>query len=258
MFSPIKNFITYIQKNASGNSIFGGNCATEGSAEIETENNDTATVNANMETANEFPKEIDKEDNIVRHEENICERTKDDIPDIETTSTVSAEKSCDFEDDIETLIERSIMLKTPVTAEKGSDILELRKSSNADFNIAIRHDNNLASDRRDDELDDFKHDPMELLGTTSPPCSYQHADEFCSVGSADEAVERDFKTIDEHSIEYEDDNRTQDEQKELVDSELEVDEEEKDVETENEQNDVIEVEDEEEEPFLDLKNFKSK
>lgn len=69
MFTPIKNFITYIQKNASGNSIFGGNNSTaEESAKMETENmkieQETATVteSARMQSENEIPKETVEKD----------------------------------------------------------------------------------------------------------------------------------------------------------------------------------------------------
>lgn len=282
MFTPIKNFITYIQKNASGNSIFGGNIGNEESSKMETENMEAVTENGDMKTEGKIPQEIEKNENSVTNKEadkNNCEESHDSRSDMKepetkttnliTTSTVSTENSCEFEvDDIEAQIERSIMLKKPVkvSATSGSEILEVKKSLNASSGIVISHDfnRNQPLNQIDDELDDFRNDPMELLGTISSPYSNQQADEFRSVGSAEEAIERDVSTIGDIQTEEEeimDGNKTQDEQ--LIDSDVEVDEN-KEVETENEQNDVIDIDDDyeddedEEEPFLDLDNFKSK
>ncbi|XP_065356803.1 uncharacterized protein Axud1 [Calliphora vicina] len=298
MFTPIKNFITYIQKNASGNSIFGGNSTAEETAKMETENmkieqeteTATVTVTATMQSENEIPKETIEKDPVTNKEEEeqeqeMSEETKDfssseekesetKTTTVTTTSTVSTENSCEFdEDDIEAQIESSIMLKKPVeiSATDSCDILEIKSTSNANCSsIVINHDFNRAQvlSPIDDELDDFRHDPTEVLGTTSSPCPIQHADEMCSMGSAEEALERDAATADEFVTEEEDeveDIETEEEHKVMdEDTDLEIIDEDKD----DEQKEVIDIdddddddddeeEDDEEEPFLDLNNFKN-
>lgn len=330
MFTPIKNFITYIQKNASGNSIFGGNSTTEESAKMETENmkieNETKTktessnaTETKMQTESEEVKVIEhkiemeaessqesesenklemeadnsqepqkkeeenKEDNSNEEEKKNEEFTQDSnssqakesetetkpttgTSTVTTTTTVSTENSCEYEDfDIETQIESSIMLKKPVkvAATNGTEILEVKKTSNANCSLVISHDynRNHALSPVDDELDDFRHDPMEVLGTTSSPCSNQNADEFCSVGSADEALERDaVTTADEYEEEGEEGIETEEEQKNMEETDFEEDEDERGNETENEQKEIIQLDDddEEDEEFLDMESYRSK
>ncbi|XP_046808490.1 uncharacterized protein LOC111676408 [Lucilia cuprina] len=297
MFTPIKNFITYIQKNASGNSIFGGNSTTEEeSTKMETENmkteikqEDIATTSTMQSSEQEIPKETDKkeivddkkceEEKQIKMEEpkdtsleaTSMSESKKTTTTFMSTSTISAENSCEFEDDdIEAQIESSFMLKKPikVSATRGSEILEVKKTSNANCSIVISHDYNRgqALSPIDDELNDFRDDPTEILGATSSPCSNQHAEEFCSVGSEDEALERDGAiTPDEFVTEEEGDADDNEREKELKfmdgeETDLEIEEDDRDVETENEQRDVINIhddEEDEEEPFLDLVNFKN-
>ena len=323
MFTPIKNLITYIQKNASNNSIFGGNNTIEESNKMEIEKSKMGT-----ETECEIPKEMEpngivpykdkKELEVVEVDKDVIEveeeeeeekekdqnqkeckeqpNDKEPIDDkqstddtvqtdskkltdeqidkteskevtITVTSTVSAENSCEFDDeDIEAQIGSSIMLKKPVkvAATNGSEIFEVKKSSNTSCSVVITHDvnRNQAIIHIDDELDDFRHDPTEILDSTSSPTSnqHQHAEEFCSVGSAEEIEEidktlaEDFPTEEEeedYCIEIEDDPKTCDETDQ---------EEEKDTETESELKNsiIIDDDDDDEETFLDLDDYKSK
>ncbi|KAM7353880.1 AXIN1 up-regulated 1 isoform 1-T2 [Cochliomyia hominivorax] len=299
MFTPIKNFITYIQKNASGNSIFGGNSTTEESAKMETENMKTETAaaiatetrneNETMQTESKDLKErnkseIDakiievkleeKQENEEKHNKEAIDSERSDPIDSETntskltTKTTTTTKTFEYEDDddIETQIESSIMLKKPIKtlATNGSEILEVKKTSNINCSIVISHDynRNHALTPIDDELEDFRHDPMEVLGTTSSPCSNQQVDEFCSVGSAEEVLERDATTADENEEEQMMRNETEEDQKVMDETDLEAEDEEKDSEAGNELQGVIlleegEEEEEEDEPFLDMDEYKS-
>lgn len=324
MFTPIKNLITYIQKNASNNSIFGGNSTTEESNKMEIENSKMET-----ETECEIPKEMepneivpdkdkkelevvevdkkaveveeeDEKENKEKEKEkdqeqdqekckeefnveepiDVAEPTDDKEPadeqsddteskkiTITVTSTVSTENSCEFDDeDIEAQIGSSIMLKKPVkvAATNGSEILEVKKSSNTSCSIVITHDvnRNRAIIPIDDELEDFRHDPTEILGSTSSPASnqHQHAEEFCSVGSAEETEERDKTLAEDFPTEEEEEDyctEVEDEQKTCDETDQE---EEKDTETEAEHKISITIDDDddEEETFLDLDDYKSK
>lgn len=275
MFSPIKSLITYIQKNTTGNSIFGGNNVTEITARMETANKETVEIEANMQPKSEILKEICQDDTLsddVAKQES--EQNKDSLSDaddsiskcnvFETKSAIVTENSCEYQEDddydIEEQIGSSIMLKTPVKVPttNSSEILELKKASNANRSIFISHDLNRSQTLTpiDDELEDFRHDPMEVLGTTSSPCLSQTAEDFCSIDSAEEAGHRDYKILECSTEDEADGNKTEDEQKPAIESDLDVVEE-KDIEIENEQNNANDLDDEEE-LFLKSDHYKSK
>lgn len=214
MFTPFKNLITYIQKNAN----FGSNSSTAAASAIEenvkmeaSDKLKTQTVPTNTESVlseeDEIPaKPGDKKEQQLQspRDTNKNQPTHKDPPTAKPktsslsaaipttvplrtsprknvtslaisatpTSITTAPTSCESEeDDIESQIESSIMLKKPVKdgSHKGSEILEVKKSP--DRSVVISHDynRNQAVTPIDDELEDFRHDPTEVVTSTSPP-----------------------------------------------------------------------------------------
>ncbi|XP_059221345.1 uncharacterized protein LOC106086131 [Stomoxys calcitrans] len=225
MFTPIKNLITYIQKNAN----FGSNtpAATEGIVKMETADN------LELQSDNHSKVAVSNDERVLSNTQDVSkEKPKHAIPQSEseltqaTTSTksVSSPSSSQItepetlpqkdasmlgnsdseDDDIESQIESSIMLKKPVkdVSSRGKEILELRKSP--ERSVVISHDFNrdkAIATPTDDELEDFRHDPTEVV-TSSPLNNGSHFDKSakdCSVDSAQEAKEN---SCDEGNTEY--------------------------------------------------------
>ncbi|XP_061389899.1 uncharacterized protein LOC133325089 [Musca vetustissima] len=201
MFTPIKNFITYIQKNANfGSSNTTSASSSEENNKMEAKNKiNSQNSSENIEIGGEcLPT---KQTNEVHHING--ESNKD--PTVLTLSSASTslaktspaksmetitvacddpddvvdEYEDDDDDDIESQIESSIMLKKPVKdgSNKNSEILEVKKSP--DRSIVIGHDcgrrTMIVASPIDDELADFRHAPSEVI--ISSPLNNHRDDE---------------------------------------------------------------------------------
>lgn len=205
MFTPIKNLITYIQKNASGgSSIFGGSntSASQESNKMETEN-----VKPQSDSCIDITKDCDG----VTAKVSVKSPTKTSTrlaaastpasklgcattatatlspvtrtsprkantssTTMSTTTATTSESTVIEDDDIEAQLDTSIMLKKPVkhTRTHSTEILEVKKSPQSmGRSIYISHDynrNHAVASPIEDELDDFRHDPTEVVVASSP------------------------------------------------------------------------------------------
>ncbi|XP_073825764.1 AXIN1 up-regulated 1 [Musca autumnalis] len=201
MFTPIKNLITYIQKNANFGSNTTGATNSEENSKMETKDklNSQTVAAANGvsdgESVKGHPKDEHKSDrsavetnknstiklastsasNSTTVRTTLPQRTMEQV----TAATCSAEYE-DDDDDIESQIESSIMLKKPVKdgSNKNNEILEVKKSP--DRSIVIGHDcgprSLVVASPIDDELEDFRHAPPEVI-TSSPINNHNHEDD---------------------------------------------------------------------------------
>ncbi|KAL9927386.1 AXIN1 up-regulated 1 isoform 1-T1 [Glossina fuscipes fuscipes] len=181
MFRPLKNFITYLQRNASSSSLFGGNTSSLASQETSERemNSIKVTSSAQMDDVN-----ITSTDTVPIKAISPTHRGREDEEEVETSKVAditcsdlltSTNTNQDFdEDDIETQIKSSIMLKKPLKDNASDiasnitintvDVLNITKPPVASSIVISReHNCNHPSTAisLDDELEDFRHDPTE-------------------------------------------------------------------------------------------------
>lgn len=198
MFRPIKNLITYIQKNASGTSIFGGSTAETGVIQMTPAESETETTRRDTEKTDckEAEEAYDEEDLNSKEESKTL--TKMEVSDINhkvndaddkiTTTNIPSLVNLD-EDDIEmqiksnTVLRKSIDITTAITTiidDEGDNQSDNDSSSSVSVKISAtkNHDYNQNHEIIDVELEDFRHDPMAVV-----------IEDFCSADSESAAEE---------------------------------------------------------------------
>uniref|UniRef100_A0A1A9W5F8 CSRNP_N domain-containing protein n=1 Tax=Glossina brevipalpis TaxID=37001 RepID=A0A1A9W5F8_9MUSC len=187
MFRPLKNFITYLQRNASSSSLFGGSTSSLASQETVGGEMDSIKVSSSSSSSSSSSPQVDDVNRTVpntvlikaistphkdRDEEEVKATKTSDIPCSDVLSAANTNQDFD-EDDIETQIKSSIMLKKPLREKANNniatngtvneiDVLNITKSSGLS-KISRDYNSNHASETisLDDELEDFRHDPTE-------------------------------------------------------------------------------------------------
>lgn len=184
MFRPLKNFITYLQRNASSSSLFGGNTSFLASQQTSEREMNSIKVSSsaqmddvNIRSTDTVPiKAISPTYSGREEEEEMGNSKVTDITCPDLLTSTNANQDFD-EDDIETQIKSSIMLKKPLKDNVSDiapnitintvDVLNITKSPVAPSIVISReHNRNHPSTAisLDDELDDFRHDPTEDIG----------------------------------------------------------------------------------------------